>query len=243
MRPRTPATPGRRRLARARAGLTLIEVMLAMTIFAMISVMLYTGFVQTARNKQRVEQRLDRAHEVRAGVQRMARELSMAYVSIHKNPSPSLWTVVTAFIGKEDKGGSRIDFTSFSHQRLYRDAHESDQNELSYFVTAHPEDGSRDVLARREQARIDDDPQKGGHTQILIDDVVSFELEFLDPLSLEWLSSWDTTQDAMQPNRMPAQVKIRVTVPNTRGYGPDQVFATRTVLPIRYALNHSAYNY
>lgn len=226
---------------RPRQGMTLIEIMMAMVIFAMISTILYGGFVQTARNKQRVEQRLDRAHEIRAGIDRMARELSMAFVSDHKNPNPRLQRVVTAFIGKEISNGSRLDFTSFSHQRLYRDAHESDQNELSYFVTQHPTDSSIDVLARREQSRIDDDPQEGGHTQILIDDVVSLELSFLDTLTGEWTSYWDTTQDAMHPNRLPSQVKILVTVPNLRGYGPDQTFGTRAVLPLRYALNHATY--
>lgn len=228
---------------RPAAGMTLIEVMMAMVIFAMISSMLYGGFVQTARNKKTVETRLDRSHEVRAGIERMARELSMAYVSAHRNVSPALQTVVTAFIAKEVSDGSRVDFTSFSHHRLYRDAHESDQNELSYFVTNHPDDGSIDVLARREQARIDDNPQEGGHTQILIEDVVSLELSYLDPLSGEWTSTWDTTQDAMQPNRLPSQVKIVLTVPNIKGYGPDQTFGTRASLPMRYALNHAIYKH
>lgn len=228
----------------ARSGMTLIEVMMAMVIFSMISSMLYGGFAQTALNKKRVETRLDRAHEVRAGIERMARELSMAYVSAHENKTnPSLKVVTTAFIAKEVSDGSRVDFTSFSHQRLYRDAHESDQNELSYYVTTHPDDGSRKVLARREQARIDDDPQEGGHTQILIEDVESLELSYLDSLTGEWTDYWDTTQDAMHPNRLPAQVKILVTVPNIKGRGPDQTFGTRAVLPLRFALNHAIYKH
>ena len=36
----------------------------------------------------------------------------------------------------------------------------------------------------------------------------------------EWLSTWDTTQAAMQPNRLPSQVFIKVTVPNVRGQRP-----------------------
>ena len=165
----------------------------------------------------------------------------MAYTSAQRNPDESLQPMITAFIAKQKGTGTRLDFTSFSHIRLYRDAHESDQNELSYFVTDHPEDSSRDVLARREQRRVDEDPQEGGISQILVDDVISFELSFLDPLSGEWLSSWDTTQAAMQPNRLPSQVKILLTIPNIRGRGPDQTFGTRAAIPIRFALNHAIY--
>jgi general secretion pathway protein J len=227
--------------ARRRQGITLIEVMVAMAVIAIVSTLLYTGFTQTAANKRTIERELTRQHEIRMGLERVARELSMAYVSAQLNPSPALQSVKTAFIGKEDGGGSRIDFTSFSHRRLYRDAHESDQNELSYFVTRHPDDGSRSVLARREQNRVDDDPETGGRTQILIDDIESFELSFLDPVSGEWLSSWDSTQGAMQPNRLPTQVLIVLRVPNPRGRGPAITYGTRATLPMTYALNHAIY--
>lgn len=224
-----------------RSGLTLIEVMVAMAIIAIVSTLLYTGFTQTARNKKRIEHEINRQHEVRMGLERIARELSMAFVSAQINPNPALQVINTAFVGTDSGGGSRIDFTSFSHQRLYRDAHESDQNELSYFLTDHPDDSSRKVLARREQRRIDDDPREGGQAQVLIDDVVGFELSYLDPLTGEWISTWDTTQAAMQPNRLPTQVLIKITVPNIRGNGPEQTFGTRAALPLQFALNHATY--
>jgi general secretion pathway protein J len=229
----------RTRQPRARAGITLIEVIVAMTVLAIVATLMYTAFSQTSRNKRYIEAQLDRHHEARSGVERMARELSLAFVSAQDNPNLGLQVVKTAFIAKEEGSGSRIDFTSFSHQRLYRDAHESDQNELSYFVTGDPEDPSKDVLARREQRRIDDDPQTGGQVQILIRDVRSFELAFLDPLSGEWLKSWDTTQAAMQPNRLPTQVRIRVVLPVD--HGDDIVLATRALLPLEFALNHATY--
>lgn len=230
--------------ARARsrnAGVTLIEIMVAMAILALVSTLMYTGFTQTARNKKRIEGELERHHEVRMGIERIARELSMAFVSAQSNPDLSLQVVKTAFIAKDSGKGSSIDFTSFSHRRLYRDAHESDQNELGYFLADDPDDPSQTVLARREQARIDDDPETGGSTQILIRGVSGFELSFLEPQTGEWLSTWDTTQGAMQPNRLPTQVRITVTIPSSTGRGPDLVFATRAMLPLEYGLNHATY--
>lgn len=233
---------GMRREMGAQAGMTLIEVMVVMAILAIIGTLVYGGFVQTAQNKQRIESDLDRYHELHQGLDRMARELSMAYVSVQENPNAALRTMDTAFVGSEGAGGSRIDFTSFSHVRLRRDAHESDQNELSYFVTRHPEEPGRKVLARREQRRVDDDPRKGGRIFILVDDVEELRLSYLDPLTHEWVDTWDTTQAAMQPNRLPSQVKILLTVPDFMGKKREVTVGTRAYLPLRYAVNHAVYN-
>lgn len=233
-------------MRRDRRGMTLIEAMIAIAILGMVATMVWTGFSQTSRNKSRVEREIDHYQIVRAAMERMARELSMAYVSAHRNPSQSLVAMNTAFVGTDRGGRDRVDFTSFSHQRLYRDAHESDQNEISYFVTRHP-DRSRDdqVLVRREQNRVDDDPQRGGRIEVMVENVEEFELEYLDPGdatgSPEWRRTWNTTQGAEQPNRLPAQVKIRLTINHWRS-GRRQTFGTRAVLPMVHALNHAIYN-
>lgn len=221
------------------SGITLVEMMTAMAILAIVATLMYSGFTQTARNKRRVEAEIERNHEVRMGIERIARELSMAFMSAQLNEDLSLQVVKTGLIAKETGGGSRIDFTSFSHQRLYRDAHESDQNELSYFIADDPEDSRINVLARREQARIDDNFEEGGRTQILIRDVINFELSFLEPMTGEWVTTWDSTQAAMQYGRMPSQVRIKVTIPSASG--DDLEFTTRATLMMPYALNHATY--
>ena len=137
----------------------------------------------------------------------------------------------------------RLDFTSFSPRRLYRDAHESDQNELSYFVLDHPtpEDPDQRVLVRREQNRVDDDPQTGGTLQILVEDVVDFEVEYLDHVSGEWVDAWDTREVTHQPNRLPAQVKLMLTVYDARARNHQRTSATRAQPMITWALNHAVY--
>ena len=231
-----------RRRRHREAGITLIEAMIALTIMAIVATMVWTAFSQTSRTKARVEEDLDRMHVVQMALERMTRELSMAYVSTHRPASPALLTVHTAFIGHDHGGRDRVDFTSFSHQRLYRDAHESDQNELSYFLTRNPEDGRHLVLARREQNRIDADPTRGGQVEVMVRDVESFELEYLDPLSKEWVRSWDTTQGTGQLNRLPSQVRIKLSVPHHRDRNRIITYGTRASLPMVWALNHANYN-
>jgi general secretion pathway protein J len=225
---------------RSKAGMTLIEVMVAMTVFAAIGALIYGGFSQTSRAKQVLNAQLDRYHELRVGMERMVRELSMSYMSTHYNPLTSLRSMRTTFMGKDSGFGDRIDFTAFSHTRVYRDAKESDQEEISYFVTDDP-DGEHKVLARRVQSRPDDKPEEGGRIEILISDVLDFELEYLDPATWEWVQSWDAVQGSGQTNRLPSQVKIRVTVPRIDGKKGREVFGTRAIVPMTWALNHANY--
>jgi general secretion pathway protein J len=223
---------------RRRSGLTLVEGLVAISIFAIVGTLLYGGFTQTFKNKNRVEEDIDRYHILRLALDRMSRELSMAYVSVHMNPNTMLQVMNTAFVGSD----KRVDFTSFSHQRLLRDSNESDQNALGYFVARHPDIRGMDVLARRAKHRIDDDPLSGGDAMILVENVLELQLEYLDPLSGEWLRSWDTTQAAMQANRLPSQVKILLTVPHPRKKRETLALGTRATLPLQWALNHAAYN-
>ena len=223
-------------------GFTLLEVILAVTVLALIGTMVYGGFSQTALNKARIEKDVDHSRVVHMALQRMTRELTMAFVSTHVNPSLDLRVQNTAFIGKDNGRDDRIDFTSFSHRRLYRDAPESDQNEISYFVTEHPDDPDINVLARREQNRIDDDPRRGGKSQILVENIEEFNLEYFDPLLSEWVDTWDTVNTLAQPNRLPSQVRITLSVQDPRPRRGPQTFGARVVLPINYALNHANYN-
>ena len=154
----------------------------------------------------------------------------------------------TIFVGTDRGERDRIDFTSFSHTRLQRDAKESDQNELSYFVARHPDDSRRMVLARREQARIDEDPEEGGRVQILLEDIRAFQLEYLDPQDWEWDRTWDTSQVSAQPNRLPAQVRISITVPEYEEFGTagrrsreERTFTTVATPALTWALNHASY--
>lgn len=228
-------------MKRQSTGMSLIEVMIAMTIFAIVASLLYGGFAQTARIKETVEASLDREHEIRSGIERMAQELSTAYTSNQRNINEGLRTMMTGFVAKEEGAGTKVYFSSFSHRRLYRNAHESDQNELAYYVTSDPEHQGQDVLARREQRRVDEDLEKGGTIQVMISNVRQFDIQFFDPITKEWTTHWDTTQAGGQPNRLPQMAKLKVTVPNLSGKGPDQSFGTRTWFPNTYALNFTLY--
>lgn len=193
-------------------GFTLVELMIAISVLAMISTLLYGAFNGLAKTRAGVSRLADRYHEGRAAMRRMSHELQGAYLSGHRPINENLAVVATSFIGTRDTPTDRLDFNSFSHRRLDRDAKESDQAEISYFGSPNP-DGSGDVdLVRRISARPDLEPDRGGRVQVLATNIDQFEVMYLDATTGQWVDKWDSTQALGQSNQLPLQVRLLLTL-------------------------------
>jgi general secretion pathway protein J len=201
-----------RRARAASRGMTLIEVMVAIGILAMIAVLIHGVIDSLARGKKAEGMRTDRAHEGREALQRIVRDLSAAYLSLHVPEIPALVTEKTAFVGRSSIPFDRVDFTAFAHRRTERDAHESDQAEVGYFVVGDPDVPEKMDLVRREQTPIDIDPLKGGVIDVVAEDVSEFHVRYLEPLTGQWVDTWDSMQVTGQPNRLPLEVSIRLVL-------------------------------
>lgn len=222
-----------RRYARSR-GLTLLEVLVSIGILALISTLIYGAFDGMARSRAGLTKLDDRYQQGRSALARMSRELQSAFLSLHQPPQQSQWIRATAFVAKDQGTSDRVDFTSFSHRRLGRDLHESDQNELGYFLLRDPEHSDKYDLVRREQKEIDLVPTKGGVINVICEDVIEFELSYLDPQtqSGQWIETWDSTQAAGQFQRLPLQVKIRLVLRGGIGGAPIKL-ETRVPIPMQ----------
>ncbi len=196
-----------RRVRRSLAGFTLVELLVAIAVLSMISVLIYSAFSSMKRSKEGIQRVGDRYREGRMAMARISRELQGAYISLHVPIDLSLQVVKTAFTGHQGTPADRVDFNSFSHVRLDRDSHESDQCEISYFGASERKTGINN-LVRRESPKLDQYPERGGRVEVLATDIDLFDLEYLDPLTGQWTESWDTTQATGQFNRMPLQVRV-----------------------------------
>jgi general secretion pathway protein J len=231
-------TARRRRHA---AGFTLIELLVAIGILAMIATLVYGAFAGLKSSRDGLMRVGDRYREGRLAMTRVVRDLKSAYLSLHAPIDQSLAVWRTAFSGTRGNPADRVDFNSFSYQRRDKDSHESDECELSYFGSTNPDQPDIIDLARRVTPRLDLEPERGGRVEVLATDIDLFNLEYLDPLSGEWLENWDTTQAIGQANRLPLQVRVILVLnegarsESSRGRNTVR-FATKVTIPIQNPL-------
>lgn len=209
--------PAKSRTIRAssRAGMTLLEVMVATGVFAMMGMMLLTAFTQTGRMRDRLSGRMERDHQARTALAKLSRDLRGAFLTAHVNTAQAQAqnVVLTAFVGREGGNGDSLEFTAFTHRRLRRGAHEGDACEVGYRVVERRNaDRLTYDLMRRETSRIDADPQRGGNLDVLVQDVAGFDLKFYDEVTSQWVESWNTMSGTGQPARLPQRVRAILTV-------------------------------
>jgi general secretion pathway protein J len=193
-------------------GFTLIEMLIAVGVLAWVSMLIYGAFAGMKSSKEGVERIDDRNHEGREALRRISRELSSAYVSLHRQVDPMLLVVKTAFVGTRGTPADRLDFNSFSHRRYDRNAHESDQAELSYFGSPDTKNAGVFDLVRRENPKLDTKPEKGGRIDVLATDIDLFKLKYLDPMTGMWAETWDSTDVATRNHQLPVYVHVKLVL-------------------------------
>ena len=101
---------------RASSGFTMIELMLALAIFALITTIMFGSFSQTASSKRVIQSEQERTHAVRVALMRMTREIEMAYWSDNENTA--IANRRTLFVGSARVDVDELMFSTFAHQRL-----------------------------------------------------------------------------------------------------------------------------
>lgn len=234
---RAPVVKSRARAAARRSagqrGITLLEIMVSLGILALIATLIYGALDGMSRAREGLSRIGDRYHQGRTAMSRMTRELQSAFLSLHLPVNPALTSRSTIFLGKGSSKDARVDFTTFSHRRLARHGHESDQCEISYFLARDPDVSGKYDLVRREDPTIDLDPDKGGTVLVVAEDVAEFGLSYFDPLTQLWTDSWDSSSSTGQLARLPSQVKITLVL----NHGPgDRPVRFQTKAPIEMQL-------
>lgn len=199
-------------------GFTLLEALIAAGLMAIMGAALATSLSRTVDTKEAVEAISGRYHVVRQAMSRMADEISMAYISLHRVNSEL--RVDTQFKGERDV----LHFTAYGHVPRIADVKESDQRELSFFVGQDERTGETSIL-RRVDTSIDDEMDEGGREQTLLPGVTDLEFQYWDSTTEDWKDEWDTEESAYA-GRLPNRVKITFTAEMDDGI--EQTFTTQT---------------
>ena len=210
---------------RTDAGFTLMEVLIATAILAIVLSIVYGSFVQTKRVIGKAEGSVDELRGVRTAFSRMMSDLDMAFLS---QPLPSQPDESTFFSGVDDFAygypNDSLDFTSYSNRIRRLDARESDQTEVGYYIKRNFEGSS--VMMRRDKRRIDSYPLSGGKTDEISDEVVGLNFRYLDRDI--WYDSWDSKNKT--PHEMPEAVEITIIVKDKSD--KERTFRTIVKIPL-----------
>lgn len=201
----------------SRAGFTLIEVMIAVAILGLIGAVTFKAFDGAWDLKQRVERAQERDQTVRGALNRMAREVSMAFLSEHFDRK-RFRERPTLFKLKDGRSDADLTFTSMGNERLYTDAKESDQALFEYKLDRDPDEGGKTDLFRRVKTILDEEPDRGGTRQVLAEDVVKFTVQVWDPKEREWRDEWDSNGTNRNGQVLiPPRVRLGLTIRDENG--------------------------
>jgi general secretion pathway protein J len=209
--------------------MTLIEVMIAVGITAGLGMMTLGAFSQVDRANEIVREQSERTAAARVALTRIARELSMAFLSDHFDPK-RYRERPTLFVGREDE----LLFSTMGHERLYRDTKESDQAVVEYTVESDPDRAGEEALFRREKVRLDGEPDRGGRKDLVADRITGLRLQYWDQAKKEWVREW-STRSLDRANALPVRVRIELEVgaPN----GPAQKLVTEARIALTQPLD------
>ncbi len=207
---------------RAPRGFSLIEIIIAATLLAIMGGLLLTSLSSSLDAKERVETISNRYHLVRSAMSRMCDEISMAYVAGQGHVALTEPRTKTGFLGERDS----LKFTGFGYVPRREDEKKSDQRQLAFYLDTDPRTQTQSLF-RREQANIDDDFEEGGRPLVLLPDVRDLSFEYWDAAHEEWKDKWDFTAPEAD-GKLPQRVRIKLTA--VMEDGREQTFVTQTKL-------------
>ena len=200
---------------RNESGFTLIEIMLALAILATLMALTWGTVTSSFRFRRATLDKFDRYRTVQQAMDRMTREISMAFVTnigqVATNDQGEV-NYLTGFFGDNDE----ISFTSLAHVRTIADEAASEQCEISFRLeNQRGEDGDmHQNLVRREDSTIDDEPEEGGTLYPMLRDVERIRFEYWDSsreiADEAWVDQWDAVND--HDGQLPSRVRITLEV-------------------------------
>lgn len=280
----------------SQSGFTLVEIMVAITILAGLSLLTGQAIQSGVLGRERINREIMSESEVRDTLRVMERDINLAFH--HRDVFTEMLNQIErdkakaqAKAGNPPSGGATggqggatpggnpqvpsadqsggaqerkppkklthflgevesVHFTSLTNVRLRKDAQESDQAEVGYFLRdcrkrisrgegASKARSSR-CLVRRLSPYIDDDVAQGGNEVALLPNVKEFKLRYFGPGRDEWVNSWKTGDggDALSKENFPYAVEVSIIVHDDTDPKSRRVAMTM-VAPIQFPNNPS----
>jgi type II secretion system protein J len=216
---------GLRRLGalQGEVGFTLVELLLALFLFALIAAVIFAAFAAIASGVEKGRQSIELYRVGRVALLHMAQEIGAAM------PPPA--GSDTGFQGKKNPGGSgtgqdRIDFLTVPYRRYSDKAPGYELCHVAYYVTDNPQ--GKTALFREEDCSGEEDERHERATRLELTDLaVGLDITYYDA---------DKDHEEWPPTRgdqslLPCRVRLALTLRDTQRY--ERAFITTVALPMR----------
>jgi type II secretion system protein J len=197
-----------RRLLFNESGLSLFEMLVAVTISSLILIMVYSSHRSVTKAIYQLTGIADFYENVNLATQRIDKDISCAYFTRNnKNVS---------FIGEgnyEFPFNAKLSLTTIDHSgfSMLSDVKtpfpKSDVKEVGYSLLEDEKIPGLYFLVRREENHYDDEPESGGDDNIILENVVDINFEYLR--GNDWTNKWDSRETKRYPNLVRTTLKLK----------------------------------
>ncbi len=211
----------------SKKGFTLIEILVAISLLAIISVLVWQSMYTTTRIKDRSEKLDEEFRRASLALSKISQDLSMAVIFqsvdlMGVSPSGEQQSKIV-FIGKNQGEQDQVVFDAFSHLRYVKDSKESELAEIAYYLEADPDRSGSYLLKKKESSpptahpdqesanAKDGEKQNGVSMMTLLDGVKSLNFRYYDFQKADFVDEWDTTK-ADNVGKLPRAVEITLTL-------------------------------
>ena len=191
-----------------RSGFTLLEVILAIALTALVMSMLYGVVSSTILAQRRVEAEMFISEVGPALTTQIRQDLDAVFQPDAEGEY---------FVGIDRTSGSgesdRVDFLAtvmaYGSEDEYEEPGFHSVNEIGYQLVPNDTESGVGVLYRRLDYFVDEDPLRGGRLVELYDRVLSFDVQYFD--GTQWQKSWATKDnEGNLPEAIKVELKIRL---------------------------------
>ncbi len=231
MNPTTPMNPTNSTNSTNPKGFTLLEILIAMFIFAIVLSTIYTSYTGTFRIVNETESQADIYGMARIALERMHEDLESVYIP--KDAKLPESDEDSTFVGEdtEIKGRSAdsLRFISRAHLVFSEQEQASGTAEIAYYVEEDNE-GEGFVLYRSDTPAFEEMPEVGTGRLVLCDSLVSVNFNYYDDEG-EVHDNWDSTSEELE-DKIPQRVSIKLEFENSADPETPFSFMTSVALPL-----------
>jgi general secretion pathway protein J len=216
-------------------GFTLLEILLAMFILAVVISLIFASYIGTFRTIDETESQAEVYQMARITLERMREDLESAYILTQPATPGSGQQALNpkGFVGEDKeimgKEADTLSFFSRAHLVFDDDDKDAGLTEIVYY-TEENEEGDSLVLYRSDTPEFEEPPGKGAGGLILCEDLLSVNVTYYDENG-DVYDDWDSIEGQFK-DKLPKMVSIVLEFVDKLHPEAPLKFMTGVALPI-----------